>query len=319
MITENNERGLTMTTVLITGGLGFIGSHLANRLAKENKVVIIDNLSTGRRENVTPHENITIYEGDITDKKIVASIFQAYQFDYIYHLAAVASVAESVERPHETVEINFMATVLLLEHARKQQQEVKRFVFASSAAVFGDEKTMPKTEMSPVKPLTPYAIDKLASEQYVLAYNSLYGLNTSAARFFNVYGMRQNPESPYSGVISLLTKAFVEESSFQIYGDGSQTRDFIFIKDVVDALVLIASREESNGEVYNIGTGQPISLNDLIGQYQVVTGRAMEVSHLQSRRGDIRVSLASIEKLKRLGFEPKYSIYRGLRTYWENC
>lgn len=319
MITENNERGLTMTTVLITGGLGFIGSHLANRLAKENKVVIIDNLSTGRRENVTPHENITIYEGDITDKKIVASIFHAHQFDYIYHLAAVASVAESVERPHETVETNFMATVLLLEQARKQQQEVKRFVFASSAAVFGDEETMPKTEMSPVKPLTPYAIDKLASEQYVLVYNALYGLNTSAARFFNVYGMRQNPESPYSGVISLLTKAFVEESSFQIYGDGSQTRDFIFIKDVVDALILIANHEESNGEVYNIGTGQPTSLNDLIGQYQVVTGKSMAVSHGQSRRGDIRVSLADIGKLKRLGFEPKYSIYKGLKTYWENC
>ncbi|MBC1457809.1 NAD-dependent epimerase/dehydratase family protein [Listeria newyorkensis] len=308
-----------MTTVLITGGLGFIGSHLANRLATESKVVIIDNLSTGRRENVTPHENITVYEGDITDKKIVARIFETHQFDYIYHLAAVASVAESVERPHETFETNFMATVLLLEHAKNQAQEVKRFVFASSAAVFGDEETMPKTEISPVKPLTPYAIDKLASEQYVLAYKTLYGLNTSAARFFNVYGMRQNPESPYSGVISLLTKAFIKESTFQIYGDGNQTRDFIFVNDVVDALVLIANREESNGEVYNIGTGQPTSLNDLIGQYQVITGKAMEVSHLQSRRGDIRVSLAGIEKLKRLGFEPKYSIYRGLKVYWENC
>lgn len=310
---------LDMTTILITGGLGFIGSHLANRLATENKVVIVDNLSTGRKENVIPHENIMIYEGDITDRKMVMRLFREHQFDYIYHLAVIASVAESVERPHETFKTNFMATVLLLDHAKRQERKVKRFVFASSAAVFGDEETMPKAEMSPVKPLTPYAIDKLASEQYVIAYNALYGLNTSAARFFNVYGMRQNPESPYSGVISLLTKAFSDERAFQIYGDGNQTRDFVFVKDVVDALILIAIHEESKGEVYNIGTGEPTSLNELIQQYQTVTGKAMEVNHLPYRRGDIRVSLASIDKIKSLGFQPKYNIYKGLKTYWENC
>ncbi|EUJ23721.1 NAD dependent epimerase/dehydratase family protein [Listeria grandensis FSL F6-0971] len=309
-----------MSTVLITGGLGFIGSHLAHRIAAESKVVIVDNISTGRRENVQPHSDITVYEGDITDNEMLTYLFTTYEFDYIYHLAAIASVAESVERPHETLETNFKATVSLLEHARNQKHPVKRFVFASSAAVFGDEKTLPKTEFSPVKPLTPYAIDKLASEQYVLAYNALYGLNTSAVRFFNVYGMRQNPESPYSGVISILTKAFSteEQGRFTVYGNGNQTRDFVFIKDVIDALVLIAHHEKSKGEVYNIGTGQETSLNELIGQYQDITGNTIETMYEEPRQGDIHASVAGIEKLRKLGFEPRYNVYEGLTAYWKN-
>ncbi len=230
-----------METFLITGGAGFIGSTLANYYSKDNQVVVIDDLSMGQTENLNASENITFIEGSVTDQQLMEKVLQEYQFDYIFHLAAIASVADSVARPVETHQVNFESVLQLLELIRKYQKDLKRLVFASSAAVYGDEPTLPKQEESVIRPLTPYAVDKFASEKYVLNYCHLYDVPTSAVRFFNVYGPNQNPNSPYSGVISIVMDSYKrllanQEVTFNIFGDGKQSRDFVFVEDVVQAL-----------------------------------------------------------------------------------
>ena len=203
-----------------------------------------------------------------------------------------------------------------------KNSSLKRFIFTSSAAVYGDEKTLPKQEDSTIKPLTPYAIDKFAAEKYTVAYNSLYGIPTSCVRFFNVYGPKQNPSSPYSGVISIVldrfkSKILKDPKEFIMYGDGSQTRDFVYVEDVVEALDIVSHSEESKGNVYNVGTGVETSLNDLIASTSLILGETIDIKYLASRDGDIERSFCSIEKLKKLGYKPRYSIEDGLREYIE--
>ncbi|HGF7851316.1 TPA: NAD-dependent epimerase/dehydratase family protein, partial [Enterococcus faecium] len=250
-----------MENILITGGAGFIGSTLANCLAKSNKVLVIDDLSMGEKSNLSSSENIKFIEGSVTDKDLMSEILTNNQFEYIYHLAAIASVADSVARPIETHQVNFESVLMLLEFCRKYQQNLKRLIFSSSAAVYGDEPTLPKKEESVIRPLTPYAIDKFAAEQYVLDYYHLYNVPTSAVRFFNVYGPNQNPNSPYSGVISILVDQYKkhlknENSKFILFGDGEQSRDFVYIEDVIQALLLIATKKEALGRQFNVGTGK---------------------------------------------------------------
>ena len=193
----------------VSGGAGFIGSTLVNRLIEEgNEVIVVDDLSMGNVNNLIDNKRLTFFKADIRDIELVREIFKNNSFSYIFHLAAVASVADSIERPFETHQVNMEATLDLLELAKETQKNLKRFVFASSAAVYGDDQVLPKSEISRIKPLSPYAIDKYSSEQYVLLYNTLYGLPTSAVRFFNVYGPNQNPSSPYSGVLSIITNHF---------------------------------------------------------------------------------------------------------------
>lgn len=309
-----------MEKVLITGGAGFIGSTLSKRLAKEFDIYIVDDLSMGNLKNLSSEDSFNFFEGSVTDKLLMTRILSDHSFKYIFHLAAVASVADSVERPLETHQVNFESVLLLLELCRKYQKELDRLVFSSSAAVYGDEPTLPKREESIIRPLTPYAIDKFAAEQYVLAYCNLYGLKTSAVRFFNVYGPNQNPNSPYSGVISIMIDRYKKllqskDSNFSIFGDGNQSRDFIYVEDVIDALLLVASSEASLGKQFNVGTGAQTSLLDLIE----ILNHAFEVElpliFESGRSGDIKASYADISRLRSIGFDYKFSIDSGLKKY----
>lgn len=305
--------------ILITGGAGFIGSNLANHLAPENEVVVIDDLSMGKRENLVV-QNIEFIEGSVTDYKLMEQILLRYQFDYIFHLAAVASVADSLVRPLETHEVNANSTIHLLELAKKNQKNIKRIVFASSAAIYGDLPQLPKREDSAIKPLTPYAIDKYASESYLLNYGALCGIPASAIRLFNVFGPRQNPSSPYSGVISILMECYKkllrgEKTCFTCFGDGKQTRDFIFIDDVIQAILLIAQSPEAIGSFYNIGYGDATSLNEIISIMNDITNQNLVMVYEDERDGDIKYSYCSNEKLKKLGFEPKNTVYTGMEKY----
>lgn len=309
---------------LVTGGAGFIGSTLVNRVSKNAEIVIVDDLSMGDLKNIEglAERQIQFVKGSVTDTDLMKRVLSNNQFDYIFHFAAVASVADSVARPVETHQVNFESVLNLLELCRNYQNDLKRLVFASSAAVYGDEPTLPKAEESVIRPLTPYAVDKFAAERYALNYATLYGVPTSAVRFFNVYGPNQNPASPYSGVLSILTDRYQkrlngEEASFTLFGDGSQTRDFVFIEDVVDALLLVAESAESLANVYNVGTGDAISLNDVIKVYRDFLKTDLPIHHEAVRSGDIPASYANIAKLKSLGYAPKYTILSGIQAYLE--
>lgn len=313
--------GITMK-YLVTGGAGFIGSTLVNRISKDAEIVIVDDLSMGDVNNIEglTERQIEFVKGSVTNTALMERILSTNQFDYIFHFAAVASVADSVARPVETHQVNFESVLNLLELCRKYQNGLKRLVFASSAAVYGDEETLPKVEESVIRPLTPYAVDKFAAERYALNYATLYGVPTSAVRFFNVYGPNQNPASPYSGVLSILTDRYQkrlqgEESSFTLFGDGSQTRDFVFIEDVVDALLLVAESKDSLANVYNVGTGNAISLNDVIKVYQEFLKIDLPIQYQDVRSGDIQASYANIDKLKSLGYSPKYTVLSGIQAY----
>ncbi|WP_427040166.1 NAD-dependent epimerase/dehydratase family protein [Enterococcus hirae] len=309
-----------MEKILITGGAGFIGSTLANHLGKENVVIVVDDLSMGKVENLDMDRNITFIEGDVADSVLMEEIIRANQFDYIFHLAAVASVADSVARPVETHRVNFESVLMLLELVRKYQPNLKRIVFSSSAAVYGDEPTLPKKEESIIRPLTPYAIDKFAAEQYVLDYCHLYDVPGSAVRFFNVYGPNQNPNSPYSGVISILVDRYKkqlegEKTSFTLYGDGSQSRDFVYIDDVIQALLLVANKEAALGQQFNVGTGKATTLLTLIQTIDQILETELALEYQPERSGDIHDSLADISKIQSIGYLPNYDVLSGMKSY----
>lgn len=304
------------SNILITGGAGFIGSTLANTLLTyNNNIVVIDDLSMGKFSNLCESKNLTKIKGTLTDNSLLNKVITEHDFDYIFHLGAVASVADSILRPYETHQVNFDSTMSILEILKQNKKKIKRFVFSSSAAVYGDETTLPKHEESVIRPLTPYAIDKFASEKMAMIYNDLYGIPTSATRFFNVYGPKQNPKSPYSGFISILVDRLRNDKELTIFGDGEQTRDFIYIEDVIKALILIATSEQSLGQVYNVGTGEKITLNDLIKLAQDITQKKLKIKFSDSRNGDIKDSLSSINKIKKIGFSPKYDLRGGMEKY----
>ena len=313
-----------MITTLVTGGAGFIGSHLVEALLNHGrKVVVLDDLSTGKRENLPESENLELIIGSITDWNLLKNLFSNYSFKTVFHLAAVASVFKSVEEPIPTHRVNFDGTMYLLEFSRKCK--VERFVFASSAAVYGDLSELPKREDMPVKPITPYGVDKYASERYTVNSFHLYGVRATALRFFNVYGERQDPSSPYSGVISIFINRILrymkgEDVTIDIFGDGKQTRDFIYVKDVVKALLIAEEKEKTSGNVYNVGTGKETSLLDLIETLKEIAGKIPPLRFLPPREGDIRRSVADTSRLKALDFKPDYSLKEGLKgTFqWES-
>ena len=305
---------------LVTGGAGFIGSHLVEELLNEEReVVVVDDLSTGKVENLPESENLTFIKGSITDRELLKNLFNSYRFETVFHLAAVASVFKSIEEPVETHRVNFDGTLYLLEESKRAK--VDRFIFASSAAVYGDLPELPKREEMLVKPLTPYGVDKYASERYVVNSYNLYGLKATALRFFNVYGERQDPSSPYSGVISIFmdrTARYLrgEEVTIDIYGDGKQTRDFVYVKDVVKALLIAERNGRTEGEVFNVGTGRETSLLTLLETLKEITGKIPPVRFLPRREGDIKRSVADISKIKALGYSPSFSLKEGLeRTF----
>lgn len=309
-----------MQKYLITGGAGFIGSTLANHLSKENSVTIVDDLSMGKEKNLNKNPNLKFINGSVTDEKLMEDILLNDTFDYIFHLAAFASVADSVERPVETHQTNFESVLMLLELIRKYQKKLKRLVFSSSAAVYGDEPTLPKKEEASIRPLTPYAVDKFAAEQYVLNYHRLYDVNTSVVRFFNVFGPNQNPESPYSGVISILVDCYKKiqhgtEAQFTLFGNGLQSRDFVFAEDALQALLLVASKEEALGKQFNVGTGHAITLRELIEVINETLNVELSINYKPERDGDIKDSVADISRLKKLGYHPNFSIQEGMKKY----
>lgn len=308
-----------MTKVLVTGGAGFIGSNLIEQLIKNvEQVIVVDDLSMGLKDNLPKSDKVTFYQESITNYEFIEKLLVNEKPDYIYLLAAIASVADSVARPIETHEINENANLFILETIRKNSLPVKKLLFASSAAVYGDDPQLPKKENSQIKPLTPYAIDKFATERFVIDYGKLYGLSTVCVRFFNVYGPKQNPKSPYSGVLSIISDAIMQNKTFTLFGDGSQTRDFVFVGDVIQALLLLMRTPKAKHDVYNVATGRITSLKDVIHAYENIAGKKLAINYKDSRSGDIKDSKADINKLSSLGYKPRFDIQSGLKVYWES-
>lgn len=278
---------------LVTGGAGFIGSHITDRLLKDgHEVIVLDDFSTGHRSNLADHEALTIVEGDISNRETVNEIMPG--IDWVFHMAAVASVPKTVNNPVGSSAVNYQGTLHLLEAAR--HNNVKRFMFASSAALYGDEPTLPKVEtMLPVT-LSPYAVDKLASEYACGMYTKLYGLETVCMRYFNVYGPRQDPSSPYSGVISIFTDKLKNKETPTIFGDGEQTRDFVFVSDVVEANMKAATTQTGVGQYFNIATGNKITLNKLLEALCDIYGVELKANYAEVRKGDIKESYATVDK-----------------------
>lgn len=300
-----------MAKILVTGGAGFIGSHVVEELlARGFSVVVVDDLSTGTLENLPAEtECLRIIVGSILDADAVCRAIDGC--DAVIHLAAIASVQASVENPILTHQVNFDGTLLLLENARKVG--VKRFLFASSAAVYGNASGGAVSESAPLFPLTPYAVDKLAGEYYLRYYHRTFGVDYTAFRFFNVYGPRQNPTSPYSGVISIFASYSIAKSPLKIFGDGMQTRDFVYVKDVARILVAAITNHAMFGGVINIGTGTSTSLRDIIEKLSIILNKSIEVGYADARIGDIKHSVADIALLRSLSCEaPSTSITDGL-------
>ena len=297
---------------LVTGGAGFIGSHIVDRLLKDgHEVIVLDDFSTGHRSNLPDNESLSIIEGDIGNYDTVKQCMKG--IDWVFHKAAVASVPKTVNDPVGSSLINYQGTLHLLEAAR--ENNVKRFVFASSAALYGDEPTLPKVEaMCPVT-LSPYAVDKLASESACGMYTTLYGLETVCLRYFNVFGPRQDPSSPYSGVISIFTTRLKNKEMPMIFGDGEQTRDFVYVSDVVEANMKAVTEIGCAGKFFNIATGNKISLNGLFETLCDLYGMDCDANYEESRKGDIKHSYASIDKAKvNLNWEPDVDLKKGLST-----
>jgi UDP-glucose 4-epimerase len=295
---------------LVTGGAGFIGSHIVDRLLQDgHEVTVIDDFSTGHRENLADNSKLEIVEGDIRNFDTVNKCMQGV--DWVFHKAAVASVPKTVNDPVGSTAVNYQGTLHVLEAAR--QNSVKRVVFASSAALYGDEPTLPKVEtMLPVT-LSPYAVDKLASEYACGMYTKLYGLETVSLRYFNVYGPRQDPSSPYSGVISIFADKLNQGAIPTIFGDGEQTRDFVFVSDVVEANMQAVSKAEPVGQVFNIATGNKITLNELLQTFCDIKALPFNANYDEPRQGDIKESYANVDKAAAiLGWQSTIELKNGL-------
>ena len=300
-----------MSKYLVTGGAGFIGSHVVEALlARGEAVRIVDNFYSGRQENLPLEGSFDLLVGDLADEGVARRAIEGC--DVVIHLAAIASVPRSVSDPLASHRANVDATLQVLIAAR--DAGVSRLVFAGSSAVYGDAPELPKREDHRPRPLSPYALNKLIGEQYCDVFTRLYGLPTVTTRFFNVYGPRQDPGSPYSGVISLFIDAALEGRRPTVYGDGGQTRDFTYVEDVVAGVLRCCEAPEVSGAVMNIATGSRVSLLEVLDTLADLTDRAIDPIFMPPRDGDIRDSQADISLAReRLGFDPKVSFREGLR------
>src|SRR5687768_10456113 len=300
-----------MPHYLVTGGAGFIGSHLAEELLRRGeRVRIVDSLITGKRQNLAHLKQAEFLEGDLADLEVAQRAVQGV--DFVLHQAAIPSVPRSVQDPITSNRANIDASVNVLVAAR--DAGVRRVVYAGSSSAYGNTPTLPKNETMPTAPLSPYALQKLVAEQYCQMFTALYGLETVTIRYFNVFGPRQDPSSPYSGVISLFISALCEGQRPTIYGDGEQTRDFTYVANVVDGVLRAAQATSPvSGEVINVATGGRISLNQLFRTIRDLIGGDFEPVYADPRAGDVRDSQADIGKAERLlGYRPSHAFADGL-------
>ena len=295
--------------VVITGGAGFIGSHLARRLVTRNHCTVIDDLSTGRIQNLSDdiaEHRLEFVQGSILDLELLKGLFK--DADYVFHQAAMVSVPRSMENPLACSLVNVIGTLNVLVAARDNR--VAKVAYASSSSVYGDTPDLPRREHAKPSPLSPYAVSKLAGELYCRVFSNAFGLATICLRYFNVYGPRQDPDSQYAAVIPRFIKRVLNGEAPIIFGDGSQTRDFTFVEDVVEANIL--AMESSATGVFNIGAGKSISISDLARQIIDITGRSLVPIFQEKRAGDVEHSVADISKASTFGYRPKYSLREGI-------
>ena len=300
-----------MAKYLVTGGAGFIGSHLSEELVRRGHTVrVADSLITGKRSNLDHVPGVEFLEGDLAEEAFAKRAVDGVQ--YVLHQAAIPSVPRSVKDPITSNRANVDATLNVLVAAR--DAGVKRLVFAGSSSAYGNTPTLPKHEEMPTNPLSPYALQKVVGEQYLQMFTRLYGLETVSIRYFNVFGPRQDPTSPYSGVISVFATALIENRSPKIYGDGEQTRDFTYVANVVDGVLKACEAPGASGEVINVATGGRISLNQLFETVKKLVSATADPAYAEPRAGDVKDSQADISKARRLlRYEPTISFEEGLR------
>ena len=301
---------------LVTGGAGFIGSNTVDELVRRgHSVVVLDDLSGGKEENLAEVRNkITFIKGNITDIEVVRkAIFEA---DYVIHLAARTSVPYSMKDPIETNRINIDGTLNVLVAAR--DAKVKRIVFAASSSAYGETPTLPKTESMQPQPISPYGVTKYVGELYAQTFGRCYGLENVSLRYFNIFGPRQDPGSPYSGVLAKFCTAFLEETEPVIFGDGSQSRDFTYVDNAVQANLLACEAPRASGKVFNVGTGERINLNEIVEALCKISGKRLQPRYDPPRDGDIRDSQADITQARGLlGYEPQVGLAEGLQRTFE--
>ncbi len=297
--------------VLITGGAGFIGSNLAESL---DDVIVVDDLSTANRYSIEFIKNsgIRFIKGSVNDLHLMKKVLDGVET--VYHQAAIPSVPRSIRDPIRSNHANIGGTLTLLIACR--DTGVRNVVYASSSSVYGDTPTLPKVETMEPNPKSPYAVSKLIGEHYTRVFSELYGLKAVSLRYFNVFGPRQNPDSEYSAVIPKFVKAAMKGEPLTIYGDGEQTRDFTYVKDVVEANKKAAGKSG----IYNIAGGRRITINELAEKIIELTGSSSDIIHAEERKGDVKHSLADISRAKKkLGWQPQYSLEEGLKEYIDYC
>jgi nucleoside-diphosphate-sugar epimerase len=307
-----------MAAYLVTGGAGFIGSHLAEALVRRgHEVRVVDSLITGNRLNLDHISSSAVFiHGDLAEMSVCRRAVEG--IDYVLHQAAIPSVPRSVKDPVTSNRANVDSTLNILVAAR--DAGVKRLVYAGSSSAYGNTPTLPKHEGMPTNPLSPYALQKLVGEQYCRLFTELYGLETVTIRYFNVFGPRQDPSSPYSGVISLFSSAVLKGIRPTIYGDGEQSRDFTYVANVVDGVLRACEAPEASGEVINVATGGRITLNELLAALNRIAGTSLEAIYQDERAGDVKHSQADITKARKLlGYEPIVPFEEGLKKTLAWC
>jgi nucleoside-diphosphate-sugar epimerase len=301
---------------VVTGGAGFIGSSTVDELVRRgHSVVVLDDLSSGKEENLAEVRNkITLIKGSITDIEVVRKAM--HEAEYVLHLAARTSVPKSVKDPIETNKVNVDGTLNVLVAAR--DAKVKRFVFAASSSAYGETPTLPKIEKMEPQPISPYGVTKYVGELYAQSFGRCYGLENVSLRYFNIFGPRQDPGSPYSGVLAKFCAAFLEETPPVIFGDGEQTRDFTYVENAVQANLLACEAPNVSGKTFNVGIGGRFSLNETVALLNKVSGQNLEAKYEPARDGDIRDSQADISQAREsLGYEPLVGFEEGLRRTFE--
>ena len=301
---------------LVTGGAGFIGSNTVDELVRRgHSVVVLDDLSSGKEDNLAEIRNkITFIKGSITDIEVVRKAM--HEAEYVLHLGARTSVPRSVKDPIETNKINIEGTLNVLVAAK--ELKVKRVVFAASSSAYGETPTLPKVETMQPQPISPYGVTKYVGELYGQTFGRCYGLENVSLRYFNIFGPRQDPSSPYSGVLAKFCTAFLEDTQPVVFGDGEQTRDFTYVENAVQANLLACEAPNASGKVFNVGVGGRISLNEVLRELRKITGKRIEAKYEPPRDGDIRDSQADISQAREcLDYDPQVSFEEGLARTFE--